>query len=663
MCAGPAAVSAQTAALTMTSEAGDWVGAGQSYAFTTDDGDFSVYANPATAWGGQQVRVSFMAHDSSHFFYLHISAPIGQALVPGVYADTRRFSTLSVGGLDVAGDGRGCNATSGAFAVLDAEFGPNLEVLAFRAKFEQHCDGMVPALRGEVRYNAVAPFELTSPVSLTVTAGQAVSFGVAATGSATPVALSAPDLPPGASFTDNGNGSGTFSWANTGPYPGDYLVWIEGHNGDETEIAFTSLRIAPANDNLSAATSLGNAVTTAATTAGASVEPGETSFFRTVWFKFTASGAHRTVVETVGAALDTVVTVYHDTTPTTPPSFGQLGLIVENDNDGDASHSRVVFDAIAGRTYYVAVRSADQSTGPFQLRWRRAEMARLLWERTDGAIALWRLDSAGALIANPTFGPFSGWRATKIAVGSDGRTRIVWRHETGMITVWTVDHAGAIVSHPAYGPFPGWTPSAVAVDRNGQLHLSWVRDNGTYGFWLMSGDATVLQSSVFYGPYAGWSPQNFSVTAIGQRRIFWNSTAGAVGLWSEPPPYGIPSTFDVHGPFPGWSVVDIGSGDDFQSARLLWERTDGTMALWRQFPGGLFHDERAFGPFVGWRPFAIAMANVTPDWDDTFPRVLWRHAGGGIALWRVNPTHEFAYTFSYGPFAGWTIVDIAVGPE
>jgi hypothetical protein len=480
------------------------------------------------------------------------------------------------------------------------------------------------------------------------------------------VVLSATSLPAGASFTDNGNGTGSFSWTNTGPYPGEYLIWLEGENGEgETEIGFTSIRIAPVNDNLSSATNLGTSpgVTTPGTTAGAGAETGESSYSRTVWFKFTASASQRTVLETLGSTLDTVVTVYHDTTPVTPPSFAHLSFVEQNDNDGAAPHSRLVFDAVGGRTYYVEVRSADSTTGSFQLRWRRAEMARILWERADGAIALWRVDSAGGLMANPTFGPFPGWRVSKFAVGSDGMTRVAWRHETGMVTVWTVDLSGTIVSHPAFGPFPGWTQSALAVDRSGQLHLGWVHDNGTYGFWLMSPDASVLHSTVFYGPYPGWSPQTFSVTEDDQRRILWQSAAGAVGLWTEPPPYGIPSTFDVHGPYSGWRVVDLGSGENSVTARLLWERTDGAMALWRQYPGGYFDYERGFGPYVGWRPFAVATANVAPDWGDTFLRVLWRHTGGGIALWRVSPTHDGANTFAYGPFPGWMAVDIAVGPE
>ncbi len=57
-------------------------------------------------------------------------------------------------GLDVWGDGRGCNTLSGSFNVLTATYGPNNSIVQFDATFEQHCDGAIPALTGEIRYDA-----------------------------------------------------------------------------------------------------------------------------------------------------------------------------------------------------------------------------------------------------------------------------------------------------------------------------------------------------------------------------------------------------------------------------------------------------------------------------------------------------------------------------
>ncbi len=41
------------------------------------------------------------------------------------------------------------------------------DIVAFDATFEQHCEGAVPALRGEIRYNANVAVNVTAPTHLT----------------------------------------------------------------------------------------------------------------------------------------------------------------------------------------------------------------------------------------------------------------------------------------------------------------------------------------------------------------------------------------------------------------------------------------------------------------------------------------------------------------
>ena len=54
-------------------------------------------------------------------------------------------------GLDVSGDGRGCNTLTGRFRITEATIGPTV---SFTAAFEQHCEGGTAALRGCVHYQA-----------------------------------------------------------------------------------------------------------------------------------------------------------------------------------------------------------------------------------------------------------------------------------------------------------------------------------------------------------------------------------------------------------------------------------------------------------------------------------------------------------------------------
>lgn len=53
-------------------------------------------------------------------------------------------------GLDVSGDGRGCNELAGTFTVVRLRVGPNNFIQDFYAEFTQHCEGEAPALHGEI---------------------------------------------------------------------------------------------------------------------------------------------------------------------------------------------------------------------------------------------------------------------------------------------------------------------------------------------------------------------------------------------------------------------------------------------------------------------------------------------------------------------------------
>jgi hypothetical protein len=50
----------------------------------------------------------------------------------------------------LAGNGRGCNTLTGTFTIINAVFADNGYVQTFDATFEQHCEGGIPAARGEV---------------------------------------------------------------------------------------------------------------------------------------------------------------------------------------------------------------------------------------------------------------------------------------------------------------------------------------------------------------------------------------------------------------------------------------------------------------------------------------------------------------------------------
>src|SRR5437867_10215190 len=131
--------------LTMVSQPGDYIGQGQTYSYTPQTGTFTASRNFDN---GVSVRYS----GGGHWWNLDFAAPFDATLTPGYYANATRwpFQASGVPGLNVSGDGRGSNTLTGSFTVTQALYAADGTVLRFAATFEQHSEGMAPALTGAI---------------------------------------------------------------------------------------------------------------------------------------------------------------------------------------------------------------------------------------------------------------------------------------------------------------------------------------------------------------------------------------------------------------------------------------------------------------------------------------------------------------------------------
>lgn len=154
-----------TGSLSFSGDPGDWVSGGGSFSYSTATGDVLTAFSDST---DNHIEIS-VSGANNDFWALDLAAPGGQALAAGDYSGATRypFESATEPGLDLAGNGRGCNQVTGSFAVQDVVFGPQGYVQTLDATYEQHCEGGTTALRGEVHIaNPVAPPQLG--VGLTV---------------------------------------------------------------------------------------------------------------------------------------------------------------------------------------------------------------------------------------------------------------------------------------------------------------------------------------------------------------------------------------------------------------------------------------------------------------------------------------------------------------
>ena len=226
--------------LLLRGEPGDFIVGEQTLFFTAAEGSFVAYRNPANV-----VSVRFNTPTFDHFWTLDFVAPHFAPLAVGSYEGATRypFQDEDQPGLSVGGDGRGCNTSTGRFEIKEIVYGAGDAITAFWAAFEQHCEYAAAAAFGEVRFNADVTVVVTAPPRSTIVRGDTVTFDVTATDAGgRPVALTASDLPAGATFTDHGDNTGTFAWTSGPDQIGGYTITFRGEN-DQGRTAQAATRI------------------------------------------------------------------------------------------------------------------------------------------------------------------------------------------------------------------------------------------------------------------------------------------------------------------------------------------------------------------------------------------------------------------------------------
>jgi hypothetical protein len=141
--------------LSFSGDEGDWISQGQSYAYSTASEDrLDISADNAN----NSVRLWVDAANGD-WWSLDLAAPSGNTLAPGTYTGATRhpFNEPTEPGLDISGNGRGCNTLTGEFTISEVEFGPQGYVKKLDATFVQHCEGGAAAARGEVHIDNPAP--------------------------------------------------------------------------------------------------------------------------------------------------------------------------------------------------------------------------------------------------------------------------------------------------------------------------------------------------------------------------------------------------------------------------------------------------------------------------------------------------------------------------
>lgn len=139
------------------SDIGDYIGLGVNVTFISNitvqnirNNEININIRPNTTW----FDLSFVMPNNVKNFSV------------GNYGNAERtpFRSPLRPGIEISGDGRGCNKIKGWFRVLEADFSEGNNRIAIN--FKQNCEEGSKALYGVVRINSTIPVNIYSPVAI-----------------------------------------------------------------------------------------------------------------------------------------------------------------------------------------------------------------------------------------------------------------------------------------------------------------------------------------------------------------------------------------------------------------------------------------------------------------------------------------------------------------
>ena len=282
---------------------------------------------------------------------------------------------------------------------------------------------------------------------------------------------------------------------------------------------------------------------------------------------------------------------------------------------------------VPGQRYYFAVRSYDENG-------TTSTYSNEISHTITGS-------STTPTFPTPTDGPAFG----------DVRTELIWRHSTsGAIARWQMSGRNQLWGE-AVGPGAIDTAWRIAgtgdFNADGHRDLLWQHTDGWVAVWLMRGQTLMAGWSLQPDRVADTDWQIVAVADIDRDNrpdILWqHETTGAVSVWYMNGTVLRDGRLltGAQGIGADWKVVGVGDFNGDLSQDLLWRhQTTGAMAMWF-----LNRDQQLFGAQLN--PNAVAdfdwqVATIADMNGDSMADIVWQHTDGRLAVWTMRSWNMMA---------------------
>jgi hypothetical protein len=204
---------------------------GQTFLFTLTNAVFQTNGNNVNSADISVVDSNGSSHEL--FFRAPEFDPLTVTIYSNAVWEQDRGVVTAQPLLNLSGPGLDCSAASLGvnFRVKQLVYGFTNEVIALWGSYEMDCE-FGGGLFGEIRFNADVPVAVQAPFTKGIIAGLPLQFTITASSvSSNNLALTTDDLPDGASFQDNGDNTGVFSWNPSVLQTGSVYVSFRADDG------------------------------------------------------------------------------------------------------------------------------------------------------------------------------------------------------------------------------------------------------------------------------------------------------------------------------------------------------------------------------------------------------------------------------------------------
>src|SRR5262249_35490885 len=297
------------------------------------------------------------------------------------------------------------------------------------------------------------------------------------------------------------------------------------------------------------------------------------------------------------------------------------------------------------------------------------------------------INNAGRIVGNYSDGITEHGFLLQPNVGNDfngnDMADALWRSSNGALIDWSMN--GSAMPSSAYVTYQGniiapdatWSIAGTSdFNGDGSTDVLWRQNTGSLVMWRMNGSMVAASNAVTSQgnpvvPDASWSTAGTGdFSGDGKADVLWRQSSGALAVWQMNGSSISSSnsvTYQGNAPAPDatWSVAGVADFNGDGRTDLLWRNAGGALALW-QMNGAtvtssstITSQGEAVAPEASWSIAGVGDFNRDGSTD-----ILWRQSNGSLAIWLMNGAAvQSSGTITcqgnaVAPDSSWTVVEI-----